>query len=77
MDFNLTSFFQNDPVNVGIRIFTILFLVLFVLYSLLTIRQVSIMNHSLVTRLEIGIALLAWFQLVLGILALVIVLFFV
>ena len=77
MDFDISSFFQNDPVNGAVRIFTILFLIIFVFYSLLTIRQVSIMNHSLVTRLEIGIALLAWFQLVLGLLALVIVLFFV
>ncbi len=77
MDFNLTAFFQADPVNVGIRIFTILFLIIFVFYSLLTIRQVSIMNHSLVTRLEIGIALLAWFQLALGLLALGIVLFLI
>ena len=77
MDFNITSFFQNDPVNGAIRIFTILFLIIFVFYSLLTIRQVSIMNHSLVTRLEIGIALLAWFQLTLGLLALGIVLFLV
>ena len=77
MDFNITSFFQNDPVNGAIRIFTILFLIIFVFYSLLTIRQVSIMNHSLVTRLEIEVALLAWFQLALGLLALGIVLFLV
>ena len=77
MDFNLAPFFQGDPVNTSIRVLTILFLIIFVFYSLLTIRQVSIMNHSLITRLEMGITLLAWFQLVLGILALSIVLFLV
>lgn len=77
MDFNINSFLQDDFVNISIRILTILFLTIFGLYSLLTLRQVGIMNHSLVTRLEVGITLLAWFQLIIGILALGIVLFFV
>lgn len=76
MGFDVNSFIQGDPINIGIKIFSIIFLGLFVIYSLLTVRQVSIMNHSLVTRLALGIQLLAWFQLVLGILALSIVLIF-
>ena len=77
MDFNVAAFFQNDLVNAGIRVFTIVFLILFILYSLLTLRQVSIMNHSLSTKLALEIQLLAWFQLILGVSALGIIAFFI
>lgn len=77
MDFDLTTLITGNFANAIIRVLTISFFVLFVLYSLLTLRQVSIMNHSLVTRLALEIQLLAWFQLVLGILALLVVIFFV
>lgn len=76
MDFNLTSIIQGDLVNVSIRIFAIGFLILFILYSLLTVRQVSIMNHSLVTKLAVEIQLLSFLQLGLGIIALLAILFF-
>jgi uncharacterized MnhB-related membrane protein len=76
MDFNLNTIIQGDPVNAVIKVFTIIFLIIFILYSLLTIREVSIMNHSLETRLSIEIYLIAWFQLFLGIIALFTVLLF-
>lgn len=76
MDFNIISFIQGNPVNNAIKIFSLIFMVLFIIYSLLTVRQVSIMNHSLVTRLALEIQMLAWFQLVLGVLALLIILIF-
>ena len=76
MNYELISFIQNDLVNTIIRLFSLVFLVIFILYSLLTVRQVSIMNHSLVTQLAIEITLLAWFQFALGVVALITVLFF-
>ncbi len=75
MDFDLPSLFQGDLVNSTVRMFMVVFLILFIIYSLLTLRQVSIMNHSLVTRLALAIQLLAVFQLLLGGLALAIIIF--
>lgn len=76
MDFNVTQLFQGDSVSLVVKGFAVFFLSLFILYSLLTLKEVSIMNHSLETRLSFEIQLLAWFQLILGLVALFIVVVF-
>jgi len=40
---------------------------LFTIYSVLTIRQVDIMNHSLITKIRFELRVFAYLQLFLGI----------
>lgn len=59
--------FDTDTVGLVIKIFQLILLGLFVVYSFLTIRQVDIMNHSLLTKIHFELKLLAYFQLFVGI----------
>ncbi len=74
MNFDLTAIFNANTTEAVLKIFEVVFAGLFVIYSLLTVRQVSIMNHSLVTQ-GVGpvVRILAAVQLLLGILVLVII----
>lgn len=63
----LTEIFNSDNIGLVIKIFQLILLVLFVLYSFLTIRQVGIMNHSLMTKIKFEIRVAAYLQLFLGI----------
>ncbi len=56
-----------------VKIFDFIFLGLFIFYSLLTVRQVSIMNHSVLTRGALWLNLLALLQLGLGVVVLIVI----
>jgi hypothetical protein len=66
--------FSANSIGTVIKIFQIIIMVLFLLYSLLTIRQVSIMNHSLITKIRFELKVFAYFQLFLGIGVLILIL---
>ncbi len=66
--------FSSESIGLVVKIFQLILLVLFVLYSLLTIRQVNIMNRSLITKIRFELRLFAYFQLFLGIGVLILVL---
>lgn len=63
----LREIFNSDNIGLVIKIFQLILLVLFVLYSFLTIRQVGIMNHSLMTKIKFEIRVASYLQLFLGI----------
>lgn len=66
--------FSSESIGLVVKIFQLILLGLFVLYSLLTIRQVNIMNRSLITKIRFELRLFAYFQLFLGIGVLILVL---
>jgi len=59
--------FNGDSIGFVVKIFQFILLGLFTIYSVLTIRQVNIMNHSLVTKIRFELRVFAYLQLFLGI----------
>ncbi len=66
--------FSSESIGLVVKIFQLILLGLFVLYSLLTIRQVNIMNNSLITKIRFELRLFAYLQLFLGIGVLILIL---
>lgn len=64
--FNLPNLLNFD-LGLAIKIFQIFVALIFIFFSLLTMRQVSIMNRSVITSLGPEIKIAAYFQLAAGI----------
>jgi hypothetical protein len=62
-----TAIFSDDNVGLVIKLFQLMLLALLVIFSLLTIRQVGIMNKSLVTPMRFEVRVIAYLQLFLTI----------
>jgi len=75
MNPNFLALFSSNSLALVMKVFELIVVGLFLIYSLLTLRQVSIMNHTLVTPV-IGplVNILAWTQLAVGILVLLVIL---
>jgi len=74
MNLSQIDFNQLTNPNLLLRVFELLFLVLFVIYSLITIREVALMNRTIRTSLASFVSLTALIQLGLGLLVLVLIL---
>lgn len=75
MNPNFLAIFSSETIGLVLKVVEVIIGVLFLIYSLLTIRQVGIMNHSLVTPV-VGpiVKILALLQLSLGVIVLLAIL---
>lgn len=75
---NETPLIQNllkpEVIDLVVKVFQVVFLGLFLIYSFLTIRQIAIMNKSLLNSIRFELTVLAYFQLFLGIGVLLVIL---
>ncbi len=71
----LTNIFSEDSIGLVIKVFLLLVTGLFIIFSFLTIRQVGLMNRTIINSLHFEVRLLAYFQLFLGIGVFLVVLF--
>ena len=70
----LANIFSSNSIGLIIKVLQIIALVLFVLYSFLTIRQVGIMNHTLMNKFHFELKVAAYLQAFLGIGVLILIL---
>lgn len=70
MNLNQIDFSKLASLNLILHGFEILFLLFFLIYALLTLREVSLMNKTLVTPVASGVRIGSLIQLVLALVAL-------
>lgn len=72
--FNFPTLLSEDNIGLVIKVFQAVILTFFIVYSILTIRQVDIMNHALRNAIRFELKVFAYLQLFLGIGILILVL---
>lgn len=71
---DFTNFFSLDQISLVIKVFQISILILFGIYSFLSIRQISLMNQALVSPIHFELRVAVYLQFFLGIGVLILIL---
>lgn len=65
--FVIANIFSENSIEVAIKIILLVATVFFIIFSFLTIRQVGLMNRTIINNIHFEVRLLAYFQFFVGI----------